>query len=97
MRHDCVNAGTALVVVCLALAGCNPTWTTQGKPNNNSMPLPPGARKVPEQESAGESKPGVSQSVRSESVHGVSRRALPIGIAGSRRATARFQAPTPNP
>jgi len=61
MRHDRLIAGTALVVVCFTLAGCNPTWTTQGKPNNNSMPLPPGARKVPEQASAGQSKPTGSQ------------------------------------
>jgi hypothetical protein len=61
MRHDRLIAGTALVVVCLALAGCNPTWTTEGKPNNNSMPLPPGARKVPEQASGGQSKPTGSE------------------------------------
>jgi len=61
MRHDRLIAGTALVVVCLALAGCNPTWTTEGKPNNNSMPLPPGARKVPEQASAAQTKPTRSQ------------------------------------
>jgi hypothetical protein len=61
MRHDRLIAGTALVLVCLALAGCNPTWTTEGKPNNNSMPLPPGARKVPEQASAGQTKPTGSQ------------------------------------
>ena len=67
MRHDRLIAGTALVVVCFTLAGCNPTWTTQGKPNNNSMPLPPGARKVPEQESAGQSKPGGSQASASPS------------------------------
>ena len=68
MRHDCLIARTALVVVCFTLAGCNPTWTTEGKPNNNSMPLPPGARKVPEQASAGQSKPAGSQGsgVRSE-------------------------------
>lgn len=61
MRHDRLIAGTALVVVCFTSAGCNPTWTTEGKPNNNAMPLPPGARKVPEQASAGQSKPGGSQ------------------------------------
>jgi hypothetical protein len=61
MRHDRLTAGTALAFVCLALAGCNPTWTTEGKPNNNSMPLPPGARKVPEQASGGQSKPTGSQ------------------------------------
>ncbi len=61
MRHDRLIAGAALVVVCLTLAGCNPTWTTQDKPNSNSMPLPPGARKVPEQASAGQSKLAGSQ------------------------------------
>ena len=61
MRHARLIAGTALVVVCFTLAGCNPTWTTQGKPNNNSMPLPPGARKVPEQASAAQTKPRGSQ------------------------------------
>jgi hypothetical protein len=29
-------------VVTLALAGCNPTWTKDGAPNDSSMPVPPG-------------------------------------------------------
>lgn len=61
MRHARLIAGTALVVVCLVLAGCNPTWTTEGKPNNNTMPLPPGARKVPEQASTAQAKSAESQ------------------------------------
>jgi hypothetical protein len=28
-------------VVTLALAGCNPTWTKDGAPNDSSMPVPP--------------------------------------------------------
>ena len=26
-----------------SIAGCNPTWTKDGKPNDSSMPLPPDA------------------------------------------------------
>jgi hypothetical protein len=35
----------ACIVIALALAaaGCNPTWTKDGKPNDSSMPLPPAA------------------------------------------------------
>lgn len=30
-------------VLVATLAACNPTWTKDGKPNDSSMPLPPGA------------------------------------------------------
>lgn len=37
-------ACTSIVLFALAaLAGCNPTWTKDGKPNDSSMPMPPGA------------------------------------------------------
>jgi hypothetical protein len=32
------------MLILAALASCNPTWTTQGKPNDASMPLPPDAK-----------------------------------------------------
>lgn len=41
----------AAAMLCLLLGGCNPTWTTKGKPNDSSMPLPPGA-KAPERAGA---------------------------------------------
>lgn len=34
----------ALVPILLAMIGCNPTWTKEGKPSDASMPMPPGAR-----------------------------------------------------
>jgi hypothetical protein len=32
-----------LLPIAAALTGCNPTWTKEGKPNDSSMPVPPGA------------------------------------------------------
>lgn len=31
-----------LCLTVLAGAACNPTWTKEGKPNDSSMPVPPG-------------------------------------------------------
>ena len=31
-------------LISAALSACNPTWTKEGKPNDASMPLPPGAK-----------------------------------------------------
>ena len=33
-----------LSVIVGTLCACNPTWTTEGKPNDASMPLPPDAK-----------------------------------------------------
>ena len=57
MRHARLIAGTALAIACAALTGCNPTWTTQGKPNSNTMPLPPDARQMPAKGTAEQPKP----------------------------------------
>ncbi len=32
-----------LLVLTLAQAACNPTWTKDGRPNDASMPVPPDA------------------------------------------------------
>ena len=32
----------ALWIALIACAGCNPTWTKEGKPTDSSMPVPPG-------------------------------------------------------
>lgn len=61
MRHARLIAATALVITCAVLAGCNPTWTTQGKPNSNTMPLPPDARQTPPRGSAEQPKPADDQ------------------------------------
>lgn len=73
MRDVRLTTGTALVVACLVLAGCNPTWTTKGKPNNNAMPMPPGARPVPapsasERLKASDEAPPANQAAASPSV-----------------------------
>ncbi|MGA1266673.1 MAG: hypothetical protein ACO32J_05790 [Phycisphaerales bacterium] len=33
----------AMLAVGIIACGCNPTWTKDGEPNQNSMPLPPDA------------------------------------------------------
>lgn len=43
----------ACLAMLAALAGCNPTWTKEGKPNDSSMPLPPGAN-APQQAGGGD-------------------------------------------
>ena len=47
-----MNRQNSLRTITLActiagIAGCNPTWTTEGNPNGNTMPMPPGARQAP--------------------------------------------------
>jgi hypothetical protein len=32
-----------MLAVGIIACGCNPTWTKDGQPNQNSMPLPPDA------------------------------------------------------
>ena len=42
MRTDRIVRHTLWLAV-LACAACNPTWTKEGRPNDSSMPVPPGA------------------------------------------------------
>ena len=84
MRHARLIAGTALAIACFMLAGCNPTWTTQGKPNNNSMPLPPDARQVPPKGTAEQSKPADDRPPASPATGWES--SSPGGSASNRRA-----------
>ena len=82
MRHARSIVGTALAVTCLTLAACNPTWTTQGTPNNNS--LPPDARQVPPKGTAEQPKPADDRQPTSPATGWES--SSPGGSASNRRA-----------
>ena len=46
MTSDCRRrlVRVACLTTLATLTACNPTWTKDGAPNDNSMPLPPDAR-----------------------------------------------------
>ena len=52
----CTTVRLACLTMLASLAACNPTWTKDGKPNDNSMPLPPDAS-APQQAGGGSSQP----------------------------------------
>ena len=52
----CTTVRLACLTMLASLAACNPTWTKDGKPNDASMPMPPGAT-APQQAGAAGSTP----------------------------------------
>lgn len=52
----------AFVIVTLTcLTACNPTWTKDGKPNDASMPMPPGATPPTNAAGGGGSQPAAQR------------------------------------
>lgn len=97
MSHARLIAGTALAIACVALTGCNPTWTTQGKPNSNTMPLPPDARQMPAKGTAEQPKPAEDPPPASPAT-GWQSPSQTSGSAANRRAVGGpYSAPATSP
>jgi hypothetical protein len=49
------------IVTLTFLTACNPTWTKDGKPNDASMPMPPGATPPTNAAGGGGSQPAAQR------------------------------------